>query len=78
MEATITSKGQITLPKSLRDQLHLHTGDRVVFVTAEDGSVHLIPKHSSVKDLKGMLPRPEQPVTLEAMERAIEQGASKP
>lgn len=76
MEATITSKGQITLPKSIRDRLHLTTGDRVAFITEEDGSIHLIPKHSSVKDLKGMLPKPEQPVTLEEMERAITKGAS--
>lgn len=76
MEATVTSKGQITLPKYLREQLHLATGDRVIFLMEEDGSVHLIPKHASLKDLKGIVPKPEQPVTLEEMERAIEKGAS--
>lgn len=76
MEATITSKGQITLPKSIRDQLHLSAGDRVIFVTEDDGSIHLIPKHGSVKELKGILPQPEKPVTLEKMDRAIEKGAS--
>ena len=76
MEATITSKGQITLPKDLREQLHLATGDRVIFLMEEDGSVHLIPKHASLKDLKGVVPKPEQPVSLEEMERAIEKGAS--
>ncbi|HKL77121.1 MAG TPA: AbrB/MazE/SpoVT family DNA-binding domain-containing protein [Gammaproteobacteria bacterium] len=76
MEATVTSKGQITLPKDLREQLHLATGDRVIFLMEEDGSVHLIPKHTSLKDLKGIVPKPEQPVSLEEMERAIEKGAS--
>jgi AbrB family looped-hinge helix DNA binding protein len=76
MEATVTSKGQITLPKDLREQLNLATGDRVIFLMEEDGSVHLIPKHASLKDLKGIVPKPEQPVTLDEMERAIEKGAS--
>lgn len=76
LEATVTSKGQITLPKDLREQLHLATGDRVIFLMEEDGSVHLIPKHTSLKDLKGIVPKPEQPVSLEDMERAIEKGVS--
>ncbi|MFP4131191.1 MAG: AbrB/MazE/SpoVT family DNA-binding domain-containing protein [Thiohalospira sp.] len=78
MEATVTSKGQITLPKGLREQLRLHTGDRVVFLVGEDGSVHLIPKRASLDELKGIVPAPGQPVGLEEMERAIEQGASEP
>lgn len=76
MQATISSKGQITLPKALREQLHLSTGDRVEFVVDENGSVRLIPKHLSVRMLKGILPKPDTPVSLEEMERAIEEGAA--
>lgn len=43
MQAIISSKGQVTLPKALRDRLHLTTGDRVEFVVDEDGVVRLIP-----------------------------------
>jgi len=76
MEATVTSKGQIILRKGLREQLPLATGDRVIFLMEEDGSVHRIPKHAPLKGLKGIVPRAEQPVTLEEMERAIEKGTS--
>ena len=76
MEATITSKGQVTLPKRLRDTLHLNTGDRVAFVVDEDGGVRLVPKLRSVRQLKGFLPPPPTPVSLEDMDRAIIKGAS--
>jgi len=76
MQATITSKGQVTLPKALRDQLHLSTGDRVEFVVDNDGAVRLIPKHLSVRTLKGILPPPDKAVSLDEMEQAIENGAS--
>ncbi len=76
MQATITSKGQITLPKALRDQLHLSTGDRVEFIIEKGGAVRLIPKHLSIRSLKGVLPRPTRPVSLDAMDRAIEDGAA--
>jgi AbrB family looped-hinge helix DNA binding protein len=76
VEATITSKGRVTLPKNLRKQLHLAPGDRVLFLMGEDGSVHLLPKRTSVKDLKGIVPKPDQPVSLTEMERVLGRGAS--
>ena len=74
MQAIITSKGQITLPKALRDQLHLSTGDRIEFVIEEHNAVRLIPHLTSVKNLKGMLPKPAQAVSLEQMDEAIADG----
>ncbi len=71
MRATVTSKGQITLPKALRDKLHLEPGDRVEFIVEADGVVRMIPRKASVKQLKGMLPKPKRPVGLEEMEAAI-------
>lgn len=77
MEATLTSKGQITIPKPVRDALHLRTGDRVEFVLDADGTVRLLPITSSVTALKGMLPKPAKPVSLAAMDRAIRQRAGR-
>ena len=45
MSTTVTSKGQVTIPKHLRDHLGLSTGDQVDFVFADDGSVRLLPMH---------------------------------
>jgi len=78
MEATITSKGQITLPKALRDQLQLVSGDRVEFIIDENNVVRMLPRKASVKNLKGMLPKPDKPVTLEEMEAAIAAAHGKP
>ena len=77
MLSTITSKGQITLPKALRDRLHLQAGDRVQFLLLEDGRIELVAVTSPVTRLKGMLPPPPQPVTLEEMEAAIRRRAGR-
>ncbi|GJL56490.1 MAG: AbrB family transcriptional regulator [Nitrospirales bacterium] len=69
--ATLTSKGQLTLPKEIRDQLKLGPGDRVEFLVGSDGRITVWPVTSDVKTLKGMIPKPKKPVTLEAMRAAI-------
>ena len=56
--ATITAKGQTTIPKSIRTQLHLEAGDRIEFVVQEDGSVLLVPLNFRAADLKGLIPKP--------------------
>lgn len=76
MEATMTSKGQITIPKSVRDLLQLRTGDRVDFVVENDGTVVLVPVTHSVKSLKGMLPKPARAVSLDEMNEAIARGVT--
>jgi antitoxin PrlF len=52
--ATVTSKGQITLPKEVREHLHLAEGDRVEFVI-EEGRVQVRPLAGSVRSLFGYL-----------------------
>lgn len=74
MLATLTAKGQITIPKAARDTLKLNTGDRIEFVFGDDGRLFLLPVTRPVKTLKGMLPKPAQPVSLEAMDEAITQA----
>ena len=75
MQATITAKGQITLPKALRQQLKLSSGDRGEFIVEENGVVRMLPRLASVKNLKGMLPKPAKPVSLQQMDDAIADAA---
>ncbi|WP_020558413.1 AbrB/MazE/SpoVT family DNA-binding domain-containing protein [Thiofilum flexile] len=74
MLATLTAKGQITIPKAARETLKLSPGDRIEFIFGDDGRLFLLPVTRPVKTLKGMLPRPEKPVSLEAMDEAIAQA----
>lgn len=75
MEATLTSKGRVTIPKAVRDALHLRTGDRLDFILEADGTLRVLPITGSVKRLKGVLPRPPRPLTIEAMNDATAKGA---
>lgn len=54
-EATLTSKGQITIPVDVRTALSLQAGERVEFTTLGDGTVIMRPKNRSLLDLEGML-----------------------
>lgn len=70
--ATITSKGQITLPKAIRDLLRLGTGDRVDFIVKDDGTVILSPATVDVRELRGLLHRPGLvPLSVEEMNAII-------
>jgi AbrB family looped-hinge helix DNA binding protein len=76
MIATMTSKGQITFPKIIRDRLKLTAGDKFKFTVTEEGTLLIIPLTASVKKLKGMLPPPHTAISLEKMDAAIAQGAA--
>ena len=54
-DATLTSKGQITIPASIRKALRLSAGERVVFTQLDDGTVIMRAKTRSILDLKGLL-----------------------
>lgn len=54
-DATLTSKGQTTIPKEIRDSLGLKTGDRMTFTLLPDGTVLMRAKNKSILDLAGML-----------------------
>ena len=74
--ATLTSKGQVTLPKAIRDRLRLAAGDQVDFVVRDDGTVVLRPTTVDVKELKGLLHRKGiKPLSVEAMNAAIRRRA---
>ena len=75
-ESTVTTKGQTTLPRTVRSALGLAPGDRVRYVIL-DGEVRLL-KARPVAGLAGFLARPGQkPVTLDDMEAAITAGATE-
>jgi AbrB family looped-hinge helix DNA binding protein len=70
--ATLTSKGQLTLPKAVRDSLRLRTGDRVMFIVHGDAEAVLQPVTKSVDDVFGRLHNPAQPRrTIEEMNAAV-------
>ena len=75
MEATLSSKGQATIPKAVRDRLQIKPGDRFKFFFHHDGVI-ILPKISTAR-LKGMIPKPAQSVPLEEMDRAIAEGATE-
>ncbi|GIK26613.1 MAG: AbrB family transcriptional regulator [Rhodocyclales bacterium] len=78
MEATLTSKGQITIPKAVRDTLKLHVGDRIEFLVDPDGSVRIVPATRPVTELKALLSRPRRALSLEEIDTVIaERGARK-
>ena len=73
--AVITSKGQITIPKPVRDGLGVETGDRVEFVELERGVYTVVAATRDIRSLKGMIPKPAKPVSVEDMNKAIRRHA---
>ncbi len=76
MESAITSKGQATIPKAIREHLRLKPGDRVKFFVHPDGSVVLLPKLPA-SALRGIVKSRRRAVTLEEMSEAAAAGASE-
>lgn len=71
-EATLTTKGQVTIPKAVRDHLRLEAGTRVDFVITDDGTVLLRPLTRHVRELGGLLSRPgRRPVSVREMDNGI-------
>ncbi len=76
--STLTSKGQITIPRPVRQALGLTPGDKVDFV-AVDGGFKLIPLRRDIRDLRGRLAgRVKRPVSIAEMDDAIATAASEP
>jgi antitoxin PrlF len=80
VRAKLTSKGQITIPKQVRERLNLRAGDRVEFTMEGEDRVLLRPARGSVLDLEGSLHRPgSAAVALDELERVIRRrGAGEP
>lgn len=76
--ATLTSKGQITIPSRVRRALGLEAGDRVEFVEQEKGQFAIVAATRSVRELKGLFQgKRSHPVSIEEMNAVIAKRASE-
>jgi antitoxin PrlF len=75
--ATLTSKGQITIPSDVRRALNVQTGDRVEFVEVEPGRFEIVAATRSVRELKGMFGPAARPVSIDEMNRTIAEYAAR-
>lgn len=74
-DLTLSPKGQITLPKELRDQLSLRPGDQMIY-TIIDGQIIITPKNVDFNELAGLLGAPPLGgATLEQIDEAVAQAA---
>jgi AbrB family looped-hinge helix DNA binding protein len=74
-EATVTSQGQITIPKEIRERLRLHAGSKLRLVLETGDRVVMTAADLSIKRLFGILGKPPRSATLEEMDEAIAQAA---
>ena len=75
MEATLSSKGQATIPKAVRERLRIKPGDRFKFFFHPDGVI-ILPKIPTAR-LKGSVPRLAQPVSLKEIDKAVQAGVTE-
>ena len=75
--ATLTSKGQVTIPVQVRTALGLDTGDKIDFVEIENGQYAIKPRTASIRDLEGCIPKLDYVPTIEQINAAIGDGAAE-
>ena len=75
--ATITGKGQITIPVEIRRKLDLQTGDKINFLIDKDNVVSFSPVTQNIMTLKGMVAKPDQPVSIDQMNITIKERGGK-
>ncbi len=73
--ATVTSRGQVTLPLETRKRLNLKPGMKLRFIIVNDARMEVIPVRQTISSLKGMVPKPSVPLSIEDMDKAIAEGA---
>lgn len=75
--ATVSSKGQVTIPKRIREELGIEPGTKLQFVRKPDGRVEILPKTGRIDDLFGILHSPNgSALTIEEMDTAIAEAAA--
>jgi antitoxin PrlF len=75
--STLTSKGQVTVPKAIRDRLGIETGDEISFELRPDGVVEVRALKGSLMDLAGRLKPAGGGVSLDEMETAVRTGGTR-
>jgi AbrB family looped-hinge helix DNA binding protein len=71
LTATLTSKGQITIPVEVRNEMNVDTGDRVAFVRIASGRYAFVAANREVTEWRGMFGKARKPVTMDDMHAAI-------
>lgn len=71
--ATLTSKGQITIPAEVRQDLKVDAGDRVEFIQIAPGRYEFVAATQNVTELKGLFGKPAKKVSIEDMNKAVAQ-----
>ena len=74
MISTITSKGQVTIPVELRRAAGLEVGTQVEFIVNARQRIELIPRHGDIRSLRGAVPKPTAPVSVDQMKAAVADG----
>lgn len=74
MEATLTYKGQVTIPALIREKLNISSGDKIDFVYINHNKAEIIVRKNSIADLKGALKKPDFKASIEDMNNAIEES----
>jgi AbrB family looped-hinge helix DNA binding protein len=70
-EVTLSPKGQVTIPKEMREALNLQPGDQLIY-SVVDGDVVLTPKNVNFNDLAGLLGKPPKgSATLDEIDAAV-------
>jgi antitoxin PrlF len=73
--STITSKGQVTVPKEVREHLRLKPGDRIDFVMGRTGQITLKAIDTDIRSLRGILKsKRKEPLSIEEMNKVIARG----
>jgi len=75
---TLSSKGQVVIPKAIRDELHWHAGTQITLVTTASGvTLKAVPKKTGRKfeDLIGMLKHEGQPLSTEELCKPVDYSA---
>lgn len=75
MRATVTSKGQVTIPREIRELAHITSGTQLDFQITKEGYITARPLTHDIATLKGIAKKKgRRPVSLRAMKKAIEEG----
>lgn len=74
-ETMLTRKGQVTIPKAVRERLGVRAGSTLQFAVDEGGQVVVSAREPKISDLVGILPKPKRPATIEEMNEAARLGA---
>jgi antitoxin PrlF len=74
--ATLTTKGQVTIPVDVRRDLNVDVGDRIEFVQIEPGRYEVVAATRSVRELRGLFGKPQRTVSIDEMNEAIAKQAT--